>query len=105
MRKELVESINRRAKEVAKNFSNPDREYNFNKEMFSVNKIIPLSETTAVVIFEKQPSGKKALTLFYNVRSDVNEWRFFFPTYDHIVGFNSVIKYLQEVEQHNFEKN
>lgn len=104
MRKEFVETLKKKAEEVAKNFSNPEREYNYLKEMFSVNEITPLSETTAVVIFNKQPSNKRALALFYNIKSD-GEWRYFFPTYDHLAGFSRVDKILNEVEIYNFDKN
>lgn len=105
MRKDLVESLKVKARDVALTFSNPDRACNGNKEVFTVNKIIPLSETVALTIFDKIPTGKKAMAVMIYINSGEGYWQYFFPTYDHIAGWSRVDKYLHDVEVHNFDKN
>ena len=53
MKKELAVKLYDKANEVAFHFSNPDREFNTTKESFKVGKILPLSDVTAAVHFEK----------------------------------------------------
>jgi len=105
MKKELVLTLKSRAEEVARSFSNPERSMNYNREVFEVNLIIPLSESTATVIFLKQPSGKKAVTFFYYINGGEGYWAFFFPTYDHLAGIKRMENILNEVEVFNFDKN
>ena len=47
MTKDRVNKLNKKAQEIAKAFSNPDREFNHTKETFTVAKIKPVSELTA----------------------------------------------------------
>lgn len=105
MRKDLVLSLQSKAKDIANNFSNPDRIYDGNKETFIIEKIIPLSESVAIIIFDKTPTGKKAIALCTYINSGEGYWQYCFPTYDHIAGWSRVDKYLHDVEVHNFEKN
>lgn len=90
-----------KANEVADIFSNPNREFNYSKETFRVEKIHPLSENTACVIFIKS-SGKKALAFFYWLESRGGYWEFFFIKDSHLLGFGKVGELLQKVEEHNF---
>lgn len=99
MKKENLTSLKRRAEEIAKAYSKPDREYNYNKELFQLNKLIPMSETTATVIFLKD-SGKKAVAFFYLVKDN---WRYYFPTDSHILGMRYFHKNKLRVEYLNSE--
>ena len=104
MKKELALGLERKAEEIAKNFSRPDRSMNYGNEIFEVNGIIPLSESTAIIEFGKN-TGKKAVVIAYHINSMGGKWNYFFPTYDHCVGFEKVREYLHEVEQKNFPLN
>lgn len=88
-----------KAEEVAKAFSNPERELNTNNELFSVESIKPLSENTAVTIFKKLPTEKKAMAFFFYVK---NYWMYFFPTDGHVLGMDSLKEELRNVEQYNY---
>ena len=105
MQKELAKLLELKAAEVAKNYSNPDREYNYNKEIFEVKEIKPLSENTAAVYFLKQPSGKLAMAFFFYVVNGNGWWGYFFPTDSHVLGMGIVGRCLWEVEQHNYKLN
>lgn len=104
MRKELALALEKKAEEIAKNFSRSDRKMNYGNETFSVEEIIPLSESTAIIEFSKN-TGKKAVVIAYHTNSMGGKWNYFFPTYDHCVGFEKVREYLHEVEQKNFPLN
>tara|TARA_R100000664_G_scaffold2996_1_gene7059 strand:- start:34242 stop:34562 length:321 start_codon:yes stop_codon:yes gene_type:complete len=104
VKKELAVKLYDKANEVAFHFSNPDREFNTTKESFTVRKIIPLSDLTATVQFEKS-SGKIGLAFFYWIKSSGGYWQYFFPTDSHIIGMNRMKDMLHNVEQHNFDKN
>jgi hypothetical protein len=105
MNKEIVQKLHSKVKEVATVFSNPERSLNFNKEIFSVDKIIPLSEFSAVVKYRKIPSEKLALVFFVYINGGEGFWMYFFPSDSHVRGMELVGKYLQEVEIENFNKN
>ena len=93
-----------KANEVAFHFSNPDREFNTTKESFKVGKILPLSDVTAAVHFEKT-SGKIGIAFFYYLKSNGGYWQYFFPTDSHIIGMYIIKDMLHDVEQLNFDKN
>lgn len=104
MNKKLAIKLKAKADEVAKNFSNPLRDNNLKNETFEVDNILPLSDTTAIVIFKKS-SGKKSLIFCFHVNYKEGYWGYFFPTDSHISGMSQVGKHLQEIEKHNFEYN
>jgi len=106
MKKIQVESLRIKVGEVAKAFSNPERSNNTQREIYKVAQIIPLSETTAVGVFDKSPGGKKAIATFIYINGGVEGyWMYFFPTYDQISGLTRVADLLQEIEVFNFDKN
>ena len=104
MNKEIALKLSAKAREIAENFSKPDREFNLNKETFQVEKIIPLSEKTAVVKFFKS-SGKKAIAFLYYINMKDGSWQYVFPTWDMIAGMDNLSKYLLEIEQENYPLN
>lgn len=104
MKKDVALQLIETVKRAGKVFSNPDREYNFTGETFTPKKITPLSETTAIAYYEKD-TGKKAIFFFYYIRSNGGTWCYFVPTDSHILGMVNVHKYIQEVEEYNFEYN
>lgn len=99
MKKENLKSLKRRAEEIATAYSNPNREYNHTNEVFSMDKINPLSETTASVTFLKN-TGKRAVAFFFLVK---NEWKYFFPTDSHILGMRYFHKIKLGIEYLNSE--
>lgn len=89
------------AEKVAKLFSNPSRQYNFNGESFAVEEIRPLSDSTATVIMKKN-SGVYAMVFFYYVKGG-DFWGYFFPTDSHVLGMAQVSDIKAEIERRNFE--
>ena len=102
MKKDFAKELKQKAEEVAQNFSRPDRRFNISGETFVISKIVPLSETTAGVYYEKN-TGKKATAFFYYLRS--GGWKYFFPTDSHILGMESFGKHKLIVEELNYEEN
>ena len=76
MNRDIALKLVEKAEEVAKHYSNPDREFNFNKETFTVAKIKPLSELTALIFFDKT-GGKKAIAFAYWMKNNGGYWAYF----------------------------
>ena len=104
MKKDRVQKLNLKAKEIAEMFSNPNRQFNFNKETFTVEFIQPLSEMVAAIYFKKT-SGKIALAIAFWKNNKGGHWDYFFPTDSHVLGFRKMEKLLESVEEYNIEKN
>ena len=104
MQKKIALELRDKAFQIADNFSRADREFNVNNEEFKVDKIEPLSETTAIVTFKKS-SGKVGLAFCYYIRMNGGLWNYFFPTYDHCVGMERVKEMLFDIEKLNFFQN
>ena len=104
MTKDRVQKLNIKAKEIAEMFSNPNRQFNFNKETFTVEFIQPLSEMVAAIYFKKT-SGKIALAIAFWKNNKGGHWDYFFPTDSHVLGFRKMEKLLESVEEYNIEKN
>jgi hypothetical protein len=49
-----------------------------------------MSESVAVCIFDKIPSGKKAMAVMYYVNGGEGYWSYFFPTDSHILGLKDI---------------
>lgn len=104
MNKDVAQKLISEARYAGEKFSNPDREFNFTGETFKLKKITPLSENTALAFYEKD-TGKKAIFFFYFIRSFGGQWKYFVPTDSHVLGMINAHKYLQEIEEYNFEFN
>ena len=104
MKKEVAQKLKTKAEEIATNFSRDDRAYNFSGETFSVSLIIPLSENTAAVLFDKS-SGKQAVAFCYYIAMNNGTWQYFFPTDSHVLGMAGLADILRGVEKFNFELN
>ena len=104
MQKKVAIKLKHKAYEIAKNYSRTDREFNVNNEEFKVDKIEPLSETTAIVTFKKS-SGKFALAFCFHVNMYGGTWKYVMPTYDHCIGMERVKEMLFEIEKVNFFQN
>lgn len=104
MTKERVHKLKNKAEEVAKMFSNPDREFNHTNETFKVVSIKPLSELTAGILFKKS-TGKIALAIAFWKNNKGGHWDYFFPTDSHVLGFRKIEKLLEKVEEYNIGKN
>lgn len=104
MKKELAISLYASVQEVARVFSNPNREKNYTNEIFEFEQIRPLSDTTAAIVFRKN-TGKKAVAFFYYVNSGMGKWMYFFPSDSHILGMEHFGMMKQEAEEFNYDKN
>jgi hypothetical protein len=100
MRKDIALKLREEADRVAREYSNPNREYG-NGETFEVEEILALSEFTAAVIFRKD-SEKRAVAFFYTVK---DSWRYFFPTDSHLIGMESFPEIKKRIEIENFGRN
>ena len=105
MNKQLVKDLTEFAKEVAKRYSQTEREGNPNGEQFAIVEVIPMSEHAATVIYEKT-TGKQAAFFFYYInRGKAKGWKYFVPTDSHILGMQSFSHYKLEVERFNYKHN
>lgn len=105
MNKEIAIELKSKVEEVARHFSNPDRERNFNQEKFEVEEIIAISDHTAIVKFKKT-SGKIGLAFFYYIPQGLSKgWKYFFPTDSHLSGFRAFEFYKFVVEKDNYSIN
>ena len=91
MNKEIAIQLNKFAKEVCERYSNKNRANNFNNETFEIQEIIPTSDNTATIIYQKNTGLK--------------QWRYFVPTDSHINGMTCFANQKIEVERHNYKYN
>lgn len=103
MNKKVAKELKTFTDEVCNRYSNKDRANNFNNETFSVQEIIPTSDHTATVIFQKN-TGKRAAFFFYYIQS-FEKWNYFVPTDSHINGMSCFANQKIEVERHNYKYN
>jgi hypothetical protein len=103
LKKSIARQLVLKIRECEKQFSNPNRELNTNKETFKFYDIKPLSDSVAVVTLQKN-TGKKTNAIFFYIK---NYWIYFFPTDSHELGmWNYLLKSNREkIETENFEKN
>ena len=105
MNKQLVKDLTEFAKEVAKRYSQTEREGNPNGEQFAIVEVITMSEHAATVIYEKT-TGKQAAFFFYYInRGKAKGWKYFVQTDSHILGMQSFSHYKLEVERFNYKHN
>lgn len=102
MNKVIAQKLSEKAIEISELFSNPNRALNNNNEIFTIEKILPLSENTGGIVFKKN-TGKRALCFLYYINGSFNGWRYFFPSYNHIIGIEKVKVLLQKIEEMNFK--
>lgn len=100
MRRDIALKLKEEAERVAKEYSNPFREYG-NGEVFEVDEILALSEFAAAVVFKKD-SGKRAVAFFYVVK---DSWRYFFPSDSHLIGMEAFPEIKKRIEIENFSRN
>ena len=103
MKKEQANKLHKQIINIEKHFSNPDRERNYNQEIFKCSNILPLSDTVALVTFEKN-TGKKTNMLFFYVK---DYWVNFFPTDSHELGMWNYLHDIHrlKLETENYTKN
>ena len=101
MKKQHKKELRDYSKEVAEGFSNR-KGWN---TTFNVLEIIPTSESTANVIFERIPDNKRVIMFFYRVKSDYKAWRYFVPTDSHILGMECFKDHYMQIEAFNFNKD
>ena len=104
LQKNRAIELKKLAEVIAFNFSRTDRDFNYNNESFEVSELIPLSESTAIIKLKKS-SGKYGMAFCYWINMNGGQWQYFFPTYDHCVGMESVREELKAIEMINFEHN
>lgn len=103
MNKQVAKELKVFTDEVCNRYSKKDRANNFNNETFNVQEIIPTSDHTATVIYEKN-TGKRAAFFFYYITS-FKKWNYYVPTDSHINGMSAFANQKIEVERHNYKYN
>ena len=104
MKKEIAIKLRIAAEKASEVFSDPQRPLNTNKETFSVDKVTPLSESTAAVTFCKD-ARKFALAFFYYLNTSGGQWRYFFPSDSHLLGMGMMSQAKQCIEVANIGFN
>lgn len=103
MNKQVAKELKDFTETVCDRYSRQDRSKNFNKETFDVQEIIPTSDHTATVIYQKN-TGKRAAFFFYYIPA-FKKWNYFVPTDSHINGMSCFANQKIEVERHNYKYN
>ena len=103
MNKQIAKELKIFTDQVCERYSKKDRAKNFNNETFEVQEIIPTSDHTATVIYEKN-TGKRAAFFFYYIAA-FKKGNYFVPTDSHINGMSSFANQKIEVERHNYKYN
>lgn len=103
MNKQVAKELKDFTDVVCERYSKKDRANNFNNETFEVQEIIPTSDHTATVIYEKN-TGKRAAFFFYYIAS-FKKWNYYVPTDSHINGMSAFANQKIEVERHNYKYN
>ena len=103
MNKQVAIELKSFTDEVCQRYSNKNRVNNFNNETFEVQEIIPTSDHTATIIYEKN-TGKRAAFFFYYIPA-FKKWHYFVPTDSHINGMTAFANQKIEVERHNYKHN
>jgi len=103
MNKQVAKELKVFTDVVCERYSKKDRANNFNNETFKVQEIIPTSDHTATVIYEKNTS-KRAAFFFYYIAS-FKKWNYYVPTDSHINGMSAFANQKIEVERHNYKYN
>ena len=101
MKKEIRHELHEKALEVAELYSRKDRDRNFAGETFTIFEEKPLSEYSAIVMYQKD-SGKIALACFFYIAVGTGKWMYFFPTDSHLLGMLKMPDEKQRVEERNF---
>jgi hypothetical protein len=103
MNKQVAKELKDFTDIICERYSKKDRANNFNNETFEVQEIIPTSDHTATVIYEKN-TGKRAAFFFYYIAS-FKKWNYYVPTDSHINGMSAFANQKIEVERHNYKYN
>lgn len=103
MNKQVAKELKIFTDQVCERYSKKDRPNNYNNETFTVQEIIPTSDHTATVIYEKN-TGKRAAFFFYYLQT-LKKWNYFVPTDSHINGMSCFANQKIEVERHNYKFN
>jgi hypothetical protein len=105
MKKETAIELNKYVETVKNRYSIKNRQGNYKNEKFILKEIIPTSDQTATVIFEKE-SKKLACFFFYYINIGASKgWKYFVPTDSHITGMRAFEYYKLNTERHNYKHN
>ncbi len=105
MNKQIANELKDFAEDIARRFSNKEREGNFNNETFEVEEVIPTSDHTAVINFKKNSGKIGVASCYYIARGYSKGWKYFFPTDSHLNGFQAFLYYKLEAERKNYKYN
>jgi hypothetical protein len=106
MKKDAAKALRAEAIAAGNRLSSKNRAKNYNGETFVLEKIIPLSEDTAAVIYKKPETGKSVVAFFYAMYlGSGGEWRNFIPTDSHLLGMTAIAPIKREIEGRNFDRN
>ena len=106
MKRRVLEALIGKVDEVKARYAQPRARAGGVAERWTVHRVQPLSDATAVVIYEKGNSQQQVLMWFFYVdRTGGAFWNYFIPTYDHFHGMQhaALPAMMLDVERHNTE--
>jgi len=104
MNEHLWQSLQNRAEEVARFMSNPERNRNYNNEVFHLVRVTAISEGMGYAVYRKDPSLKMALCVFFWNES-FEKWLSIFPTDAHVLGMSMIPEIKTDIEKYNHTYN
>jgi len=102
MKEHIVKELDRRAKNLAKEYSKPSRNQ-YSGQTFTFKEIITHSDHSASVIFNKS-GGKRAVALAFYKKNWKGVWKWHFNFFSdlHMLGIIAFPKIKKEIEAYNF---
>ncbi len=97
-----IDKLQETIKEVEIKFSQPTQKYT-NPQEFKLDKVVPLSDLTAALIFNRGSNTKTLLFAFHNGSTE-GKWQYFFVRESHVLGLSRLKDAYDLVENHNFSK-
>lgn len=97
-----IDKLQETIKEVEVKFSQPTQKYN-NPQEFKLDKVVPLSDLTAALIFNRGANSKVLLFAFHSGSTE-SKWQYFFVKESHVLGLSRLKDCYDYVENHNFSK-
>lgn len=106
MTKRYALLLREKALEAGVQFSRKDRAKNTNGETFTLEHLKALSDCVAAGIYKKQPSGKRAVFVFFLIDAGSGPyWIYFVPNDSHLLGIQALASIKASIEDENFAFN
>ena len=104
MTRDLIDALFRHAEEMRRAWNKKGEDLGAPDPWEEIETVHPCSETTAVIVCRKA-SGMRVVVFAFWVKIGGGRWCHFFPTYEHLYGFQNdrLYKTMDKVEEQNAE--